>query len=476
MGQKANNGYVDILCAHPYVTGSSFHGITHIPNGEVSEFLTDCGLFQEEPCLSRNEKLNFNPCKISNVFLTHAHADHLGRIPMLYKQGYTHMVHTTSLTQDLMRIALKNSAKVLADTAKAQRKQPIYAISDVDKTMNNVIGYDYNKRININKNMLVTFLGNGHIFGASSILLRVKLLNGNYVNILFTGDYATDNIFFDVPEYPKEIYDLPLIVFQEATYGDSFSWEKKPVLKDNVANAIKDGKDILFPAFSLGRYQEIMHLVRTWQNEGIIPNFVKIILDGSLPLEYNQLFRKNKMLLKPDVKIFTPRNCVKASKMILKDDIINDPTQKIIISSSGMGTYGPSSEYIEKMLPRKNVLIHFLGYMAEGTYGRKLQDTPTGELVILRDGRLIQKNAQVEFTNELSAHAKADELLDYLKKFNNIKFLGINHGEPLKTQAYASYVKKNTNIKDVFVLNDKTTYRFNEYGLVKSFTNQIEYY
>lgn len=475
MGQKTN-GYVDIICAHREVTGSSFYGTTHFLDGTTDEFLTDFGLFQEEAFLNRNEKLTFDPKRINNVFLTHAHADHLGRIPMLYKQGYTHMVHTTNLTQDLMGIALRNSAKVLFDTSKAQKKQPIYTISDVDNTMNHVIGYDYNKKININKNMLVTFLGNGHILGAASILLRIKLTQGKYVNVLFTGDYANENVFFDIPEYPKEIYDLPLIVFQEATYGDSFSWNKKPVIKENISKAIKEGKDILFPAFSLGRYQEIMYLVRTWQNEGIIPKSVKVILDGSLPLEYNQLYRKNKILLKSEMKIFTPHNCLEAPKKVPKDVIINDEAQKIIISSSGMGTYGPSAEYIEKMLPRKNVLIHFLGYMAEGTYGRKLQDTPTGDFVLLRDGRLIQKNAQVEFTNELSAHAKADELLNNLKKFNNIKFLGINHGESEKTEAYASYVKKNTNIKDVFVLNDKTTYRFNEYGLVKSFINQIEYY
>lgn len=476
MGQKANSGYVDVICAHSGVTGSSFHSTTHFLDDSLDEFLIDCGIFQEEAFLNRNDRLTFNPCNINNVFLTHAHADHLGRIPMLYNLGYNNMVHTSNLTQDLMEKALNNSAKLLLETSKAQRKKPIYTIVDVNKTMNHVIGYDYNKKINLSKNMLVTFLGNGHILGAASILLNIKLAKGKYVNMLFTGDYADKNIFFDIPEYPKEIYDLPLIVFQEATYGDSFSWNKKMVLKENVSKAIKEGKDILFPAFSLGRYQEIMYLIRKWQNEGIIPKHVKIYLDGNLPLEYNQLYKKNKIFLKPEVKIFKPHNCTKVSKILSKDAIINEKVQKIIISSSGMGTYGPSATYIEKMLPKRNVLIHFLGYMAEGTYGRKLQDTPIGESVFLRDGRIIQKNAQVEFTDELSAHSRADELLNYLQRFNNIKFLGINHGTTKQTQAYASYVKKNTNIKDVFVLNEKTTYRFNEYGLVKPLINQIEYY
>lgn len=475
MGQKTN-GYVDIICGHSAVTGSCFYGNTRFSDGTKEEFVTDCGLFQEESFLSRNNKLIFDPKNINNVFLTHAHADHLGRIPMLYSQGYNHMVHTSNLTQDLMGIALRNSAKVLYNTVRASKTQPIYTIEDVDKTMNHVIGYDFNKKININKNMLVTFLGNGHILGAASILLRIRLRKDNYVNILFTGDYADENIFFDVQEYPKEIFDLPLIVFQEATYGNTFSWNKEFVLKDNVAKAIKEGKDILFPAFSLGRYQEIMYLVKTWQQEGIIPDCVKIILDGNLPLEYNQLYRKNKILLKPEMKNFTPKNTIVAPAKVPKEIILNDNAQKIIISSSGMGTYGPSAEYIEKMLPRKNALIHFLGYMAKDTYGWKLQDTAPGEFVLLRDGRVIQKNAEVKFTSELSAHAKADELLNFLNRFNNIKFLGINHGESESTQAYASYVTKNTNIKDVFVLNEKTTYRFNEFGLVKTFTNQIEYY
>lgn len=475
MGQKTN-GYVDITCAHSAVTGSSFYGYVRLADNTNDDFLMDCGLFQEEKFLKRNEKLICDPKKLNNVFLTHAHADHLGRIPMLYNQGYSRMTHTSQLTQALMQIALRNSAKVIYDTSKIQKKQPIYTISDVDTTINHVIGYDYNKKININKNMLVTFLGNGHIIGASSILLRVRICKDKYVNMLFTGDYAKENIFFDVPAYPKEIFDLPLIIFQEATYGSSFSWNKKPVLKDNVTKAIKEGKSILFPAFSLGRYQEIMYMIKTWQQEGTIPNNVKIILDGNLPLEYNQLYKKNKILLKPEMKAFTPSNCIQAPKNVPKDLIINDPCQKIIISSSGMGTYGPSAEYIEKMLSKKDVLIHFLGYMAEGSYGRMLQSTASGDFVILRDGRIIQKNAQVEYTNELSAHAKADELLDFLKLFKNIKFLGINHGEEEKTKAYANYVKQNTNIKEVFILNEKTTYRFNEYGLVKPFINQIEYY
>ena len=269
-------------------------------------------------------------------------------------------------------------------------------------------------------------------------------------------------------------------MFQEATYGDSFSTDRNFVLKENVAKAIAAKKNILFPAFSLGRYQEIMYLVRTWQEEGIIPSHVRVVLDGVLPLEYNQLYRKNRNLLRPEVKFFTPHNSSIAPKGVLKDVIINDSTQMIVITSSGMGTYGPSAEYIEKTLPLKNWLIHFLGYMSEDSYGRAIKDVAYGDFAVLRDGRLVRKLADVEYTNELSAHAKADENLAYEKRFEVVKFLGINHGERSKAEAYAKYVLMNSNnIRNnaVFVMNSSTTYRFNEYGnFVKPFSNIIQYY
>lgn len=474
------NGYFDVTIGHDGVTGSFFHVVTHPSFGESEEFLVDFGQFQEKQYLARNEVLPIVPAKLKYVFLTHVHADHVGRIPMLYANGYNKMVHTTGLNTKFMEKALKNSAKVITDTAKLKKNKPIYTQQDVDVTMNHVIGYDFNKRINLSKNLSVMFLGNAHLMGACSILFFLKVTQDKTVNLLFCGDYAASNTFFEVPDYPEEVYQLPVIMFQEATYGDSFSTDRNFVLKENVAKAIATKKNILFPAFSLGRYQEIMYLVRTWQEEGIIPSHVRVVLDGVLPLEYNQLYRKNKNLLRPEVKLFTPHNSSIAPKSVLKDVIINDSTQMIVITSSGMGTYGPSAEYIEKTLSLKNWLIHFLGYMSEDSYGRAIKDVAYGDFAVLRDGRLVRKLADVEYTNELSAHAKADENLAYEKRFEVVKFLGINHGERSKAEAYAKYVLMNSNNirnNDVFVMNSSTTYRFNEYGnFVKPFSNIIQYY
>ena len=140
---------------------------------------------------------------------------------------------------------------------------------------------------------------------------------------------------------------------------------------------------------------------------------------------------------------------------------------KIIVTTSGMGSHGPAEAYIPIFLKRKDSLIHFTCYLAENTMGRKLLDTTKDEYVEIK-GMKIKKQAEIKFTFEFSAHAKKDELIEFLKEFDDIKTVLINHGSIESKDAYSTTVLKEVNTKDVCILGSGYYFRLNGYGLVRS--------
>jgi len=138
-----------------------------------------------------------------------------------------------------------------------------------------------------------------------------------------------------------------------------------------------------------------------------------------------------------------------------------------------MGSYGPAQIYIPEYVERKSTLIHFTGYTAKGTLGRKLMDAQQGEVTEI-SGIMVTKNATVKNTIEYSAHAKADEMIDFLNQFTNLRFVILNHGEEQTKLRFAERVMKQTNAKHVGILNREYFFRVNPYGYVKSMTTKFE--
>lgn len=490
MGYKAKM-YLDYQVLHDEVTGSCIYCTLHLPN-RVIKFLVDCGLFQEKDYLERNQAFPFEPKDFEYVFLTHIHADHCARIPMLYHRGYRGKVYTSYISKELLPITLTNSCRLLSAQAAKEHKSLLYTEEDLKTTIDNTVGHVYNEFIKVDNNISIMFLGNGHLLGAACIYMRISYPGEEDINVLFTGDYSPCNTFFEVLDIPDEILSKPVTIIQETTYGYMHSREIKRTLENNVKQAIKENKTIVFPAFAIGRYQEIEHLVQNWMKSGLIPKRYKVYLDGSMPFEYNEKYTKFAPILKPNMRKFVPKDAkrVKATtevdekkskkkklkknknelKVIARDTVINSRKPKIIIATSGMGTYGPSYEYITSLKYRSDVLIHFLGYLAEGTLGRILQDEEAYKQKHGLDFKENEEHAQIKFTNELSFHAKKDELLDFLKKFRKINCLLLNHGNFDSTKKYHEYVKKRITIKDIETLNSSTVYRIGAYGFIKSFT------
>lgn len=459
--------HVDIMDVHNEVTGSCHLCVIIYPNGEKLKFLVDCGLFQQEEGDELNKKLLFNATDIAFCMVTHNHVDHTGRLPLLVKNGFRGKIYTSETTCNLLPEALHDSYSVLKSRAKTSGTLPIYGEEDVTHAVSLCVPCSYDLTIEINENVKVNFFENDHLPGAAVILVRISYQGCEDINILFTGDYNNKSVFQEDVHIPQWVLDLPLTVVQESTYGGTDSSEIESCFDRNVLKAVEQEWTVLAPVFSLGRAQEILYRLKCLQATGLLDVKVPIYLDGKLAIRYTNMYLKGLVGIREDMQNFLPENFTYVDKVIRNSLLNENNSCKIILTSSGMGSYGPARTYIPAFLGRQKMLIHFTGYTAVGTMGRTIKDTPDGEIVSVA-GLLIKKRAKVEYTSEFSAHAKADTMIDFLKQFTNLKLVLVNHGEPEVKKTFAARILNEVNSKHVGVLNRETLFRVGPWGLEKT--------
>lgn len=320
--------------------------------------------------------------------------------------------------------------------------------------------------------MRVTFIKNGHLVGAALILVQISYPNYEDINLLFTGDYNNKNMFFDVNPIPKWILELPLTVIQESTYGNMDSTEIKETFKDNIKKCIESNGTVLTLVFSLGRAQEILYELKCMQENCELDSNIPIYFDGKLAIRYTNLYIKDGLGIRPEMKDFLPENLTFVDNES-RSDVLKSTSKKIIVTTSGMGSYGPAQVYIPEYIFRSNTLIHFTGYTAEGTMGNRLKNTETGSMVEV-GGLIAKKRANVEYTTEYSAHAKADEMIEFLKQFKNLKLVLVNHGESKTKNSFAERIVEEVDAKRVGLLGREYFFRVDSYGLVKTLPTKFQ--
>lgn len=470
MGSK-ERFYLDIMDVHPEVTGSCHLVVVKFPNCATIKFVVDCGLFQETGCEDFNKDLPFNANEIEFCVVTHNHVDHIGRLPLMVKNGFIGNIYTTNSTGRLLPLTLADSFKVLRDVSKRKNRKMLYDELDVFKTEALITPCNYEETFNANENIKVTFLKNGHLVGAALVLVQISYPHFDDINLFFTGDYNNKNMFFDVPNIPKWILKLPITVIQESTYGymDSSCMEK--VFNNNIIDCIKNNGTAIVPVFSLGRAQEILYEIKCMQNSGELSKDIPIYFDGKLAFKYTNLYLKGVLDINPEMKDFLPDNLTFVDKA-LRTQVLDDIGTKIVITTSGMGSYGPAQTYIPKYISQKNALIQFTGYTAEGTLGSRLKSSKCGENVEV-GGLVVKKYAKVEYTTEYSAHAKADEMINFLKQFEILKLVLVNHGQTDVKIKFAKRILDEVEPKNVGILGRDYFFRINSFGLVKTLSTKF---
>lgn len=476
--------HVAIRTQHDEVTGSCNHVFVQFSNNCTAQFIVDYGCFQEKDHQYLNREVTFiNPEELDFALVTHVHADHIGRLPLLEKGGFEGSIFMSSESQNLLEPALEDNYKIMRSLSKREFRPQVYQESHIVRTIKRVRGVEYNDTITpylknvkmgTGNSIEVNFFKNGHLVGAALILVQIKDATGESINLLFTGDYKDNNMFFDVEELPKELLELPVHIVTESTYGDTDSSSVVQCFEENIVNFFrgvseKSNKIAVIPVFSLGRAQEILYMLRRFQEEETLDINIPIYYDGKLSFRYTKLYQSGSFedYFKHGMEDFLPCNLIEVDKEI-RNIILYDNQPKIIVTTSGMGSYGPAQFYLPEIVSRKNAMVHFTGYNSEGTLGRRLMETEANGVVEI-GGKVVKKRATILNTNEFSAHAKADELINFLSSFKRLYSVMINHGEEkVKAEFAKRILDANVNAKNVCILSRKNAFKIYPYGMVKS--------
>jgi metallo-beta-lactamase family protein len=419
------------------------------------KILVDCGLFQglKDLRLKNWEEFPVDPKTINAVVITHAHIDHTGYLPKLFKEGFNGPVYCTTATRDLMEILLLDSAKLQEEEAdwaykkgysKHSKPMPLYTVEDVNKMLGHLKGYSYNQTISIGKNVSIKYYDAGHILGSA---ITEVLIKGNIMrkSVVFSGD---------IGRYNKPILRNPTslkkadILLVESTYGnrDNPSGNAKEKLAEIINTALARKGCLMIPAFSVGRTQLLIYYIKLLMTEKAIPN-VPIFIDSPMSINVTAIYKRHttyhklrKSLDGKSDSIFDFPNLHYYRSQSESIAINNIKSNAIIISSSGMCNGGRILHHLYNRLERENDTILIVGYQAEGTRGRRILE---GEKKIRIFGEEKELKCQVVHINALSAHADRSELMRWLSNFKVApKNTFITHGETEVANAFAQNINQ----------------------------------
>ncbi|MCD6223179.1 MAG: beta-CASP ribonuclease aCPSF1 [Thermoplasmata archaeon] len=425
-----------------------------------SKILIDCGIDVSSPdngspYLNVPEVLPLE--SIDGVVVTHAHLDHSGLVPLLFKYGYDGPVYVTYPTRDVMVLLQMDYLKVRADEAK---KAP-YSSEHIREEIKHTIPLNYGDTIDIAPDIRLTMHRAGHILG--SAICHFHIGEGLF-NIAFSGDikYEKTWLFSSAATHFPRLEALVL----ESTYGgkqDVQPSRKKAAeyLKNIVKEGIEKGGKVLIPVFAVGRSQEVMIVLEHYMREGELPS-TPVYLDGMI-WEATAIHTAYPEYLNADLrkKIFQEgENPLMADIFERVDsydkrqEIIDSSEPAIVLATSGMLNGGPVMEYLKAWADdEKNSLI-FVGYQAEGTLGRKIQK---GWKEVNVAGKDVVINMRVETCEGFSGHSDRNQLLNYVKNLSpKPKRIILNHGEESKCLELAAAIHKKYGIKTLAIKNLET--------------------
>lgn len=469
-GKSKPKTYATIQSVQEDVTGSRTLVVITFSNGYKYRLLVDCGMHQgsaEE--YAKNGSLDFiNAELIDAVLLTHAHVDHSGQIPLLYANGANCKVYMTQDTKRICIPLLENTCSILV-----QEDNPMYDENDLNRAIRAFETIEYDEWVEL-KNLMnmpsgvsVKFIRNEHIPGAASICVQVSPENEESFRLMFSGDYNKTNAFSNrITIIPEDIKKNPIAFFMmEATYGRK---TKKNVVvgkfENDVEKYIGMGKSIIVTAFANMRMQNCLYLLRQMQDKGTLPMDIPIYIDGGMGKALTNIWP---ILNTVDVKDFLPQNFHIASTD--KRTLIDSKEQFILVTTSGMGSFGPSKEYLPMAISKDNMVIYFSGYASNESTARRIMDAKLGDMLDV-NGAIKEKKAISDYTEEMSAHARAEDLQSFIEQFHCIRTLAWNHGSSTSKLAMKERSDKMKNVDVSTIIDGTIAFKVDKDGLVKEFT------
>lgn len=379
--------------------------------------MVDCGLIQgARHAEEKNyERFPYEPKSIDAVFITHAHIDHIGRLPKLVKDGFLGKIYMTRPTCDFSHIMLNDSQELMREEAKDEKKDPLYTKQDVAKTLEFIECIDYDKEIEPTEDIKVRFQDAGHILGSAII----EIWAGD-IKIVFSGDLGNSPVPLLRPATFINEADYVVI---ESTYGDRQHEDidlRKNLLEDVIEDTVRRGGVLMIPAFAMERTQELLYELNSLVENKRIPE-IPVFIDSPLAIKATEIYKKYPSyfnqeavyLIKSGDKIFQfPR--LQFTQTTEESKAINDVAPpKIIIAGSGMSTGGRILHHERRYLSDPNSTILFIGYQVAGTLGRRIFDGAKTVKIFREE---ISVNCEVRAIGGYSAHADQEQLENWAKK------------------------------------------------------------
>lgn len=460
------------------VTGSC----SYIDTGKF-KFLVDCGAFQGKDDI---EKLNyepfpFNPTEIDAIFLTHAHFDHCGRIPILVKQGFRGRIISTQPTRDLAKIVLLDAAKLQQESYERwsvkgkevgqyrdassegtlyEQRKPLFSEEDVEEMFRLFEVYPYGASVDLHNGVEFRLRDAGHILGSAMVEFWVTTEAGRERKIVFSGDLGQPGA--RIIRDPDMVREADYVIC-EATYGNRLHKNKDETVLELLSilkQAQEEGGNILIPSFAIERTQELLYEVNLFvENKLLDP--IPIYLDSPMASKATAVFRQYPTFYDEDARrlldkgddpfnfpgLHTIESAEESKRLINKSGVV-------IIAGSGMCTGGRIVHHIKNHISKPNTHMIFVGYQVDGTLGRRLVNGEKNVRVMNQD---VEVRGQIHTLGGFSAHADQRDLRYWLRGFGHTpKKIFVTHADEEIAIGFATNVKTELNIEtDVPKLNEE---------------------
>lgn len=437
---------LQFLGAARHVTGSK-----HLLTIGDTRVLLDCGLVQGPRRIAdeQNRKLPIAGRDVDAVVLSHAHIDHCGALPRLVKDGFAGPIWCTEATADLLRLMLTDAAYIQNQDARHLRKrghqvEPLYDVDDVERTLRLVRPVPYHRATEVLPALRVEFLDAGHILGAAIVVLDVDTAPRRR-RIVFTGDHGRKNL--PILRDPEPIPECDVLI-TESTYGDRLHEQRIDMMAELariVAEELHDGGRIIVPAFAVGRTQSVVLFLGQLMREGTLPS-LPIWVDSPMSREATRIMSRHPDLYDADTRALLASghnpfffDGVSYVGDVEESKALNRERRGVIVSASGMCEAGRVLHHLSQSVGRREDCVLLVGFQAQGTLGRKLQD---GEQLVNIYGEPHHVRCKIRTMPGFSAHADWRELLDGSRHLvGRCRQVFVVHGEDGPAETHAARLR-----------------------------------
>jgi len=417
--------------------------------------MLDCGLFQgrRREADEKNRRLLVEPDRIDAIVVSHAHIDHVGRLPVLTRAGYKKQILATAATRDLSAVMLADSATIQVKDAEHLTKrnkgaiEPLYGVADAARVAELMVGVSYHRQFEVVPGVRATFVDAGHILGSASVILDCDD-DGGAKRVVFSADIGRRGLpIIRDPEFPEDAD----VVIMESTYGDR-EHESVKDARAELGRVVREcaarGGKVFIPAFAVGRVQEVLYDLHSLVRESAIPA-IPIYIDSPLATDVTSIFQMHpdcfdstEALVQAVEELFR-FTLVQFTRHVSESKALNTMRgPMIIIAASGMVESGRIVHHIAHGASDARNTILIVGFQAEHTLGRRIVER---QPVIKVFGEEIPLRATVEVLNGYSAHAGRSELHDWLRRVKarspRLARVFLVHGEPRAQDSLAQLLR-----------------------------------